>query len=101
MIKQVQEIPRLLMDAHDTARALAISERKLWELTNKGEIPSVRIGRRVLYNPGALQGWIDGQAGKEARRVERFDTADAPESTQTGQADSRVPKEKIGPVGGV
>ena len=62
MVKQVQEIPRLLMDAHDTAKALAISERKLWELMDRGEIPSVRIGRRVLYDPRALQSWIERQA---------------------------------------
>lgn len=61
-MKQVQEIPRLLMDAHDTAKALSISERKLWELTDRGEIPCVRIGRRVLYSPQTLQRWIDGQA---------------------------------------
>lgn len=61
MIKPVQEIPRLLMDAHDTATALSICERKLWELTNKGEIPCVRIGRRILYDPRALTAWIDGQ----------------------------------------
>lgn len=61
MAKQVEVIPRLLMDAHDTAEALAISERKLWELTDRGEIPCVRIGRRVLYDPRALVAWIDGQ----------------------------------------
>ena len=62
MINEVQEVPRLLLDAHQAARALSISERTLWSLTDKGEIPSVRIGRRVLYDPRALRGWIDGQA---------------------------------------
>ena len=66
VIKQLQEIPRLLMDTHETARALSISERKLWELTNKGQIPCVRIGRRVLYDPRALQVWIDGRADNTA-----------------------------------
>ena len=62
-MKQVQEIQRLLLDAHETARALSISERTLWGLTNKkGGIPSVRLGRRVLYCPRALRDWIDGQA---------------------------------------
>jgi excisionase family DNA binding protein len=65
-VKQTQEIPRLLIDAHETARALSISERKLWGLTDKGEIPSVRIGRRVLYSVHALQGWIDGHTGNTA-----------------------------------
>jgi predicted DNA-binding transcriptional regulator AlpA len=60
MAKQI-DIPRLLLDAHDTAEALSISERKLWELTNQGDIPCVRIGRRVLYAPHALRAWIDSQ----------------------------------------
>ena len=62
MTKQVQEIPRLLLDAHETARALSVSQRTLWGLTNRGEIPCVRIGRRVLYDPRALQSWIERQA---------------------------------------
>jgi len=61
MAKQVEEIPRLLLDAHDTAVALSICERKLWELTKQGDLPCVRIGRRVLYDPRALAVWIDGQ----------------------------------------
>jgi hypothetical protein len=61
MDKQVGEIPRLLMDTHDAAKAMSISERKLWELTSRGNIPCVRIGRRVLYDPRALTVWIDGQ----------------------------------------
>ena len=73
-----REIPRLLMDAHDTAKALSISERTLWRLTSKGEIPSVRIGRRVLYDPCALQRWIDGEAG-------------VLESVQIGDGKSMVP----------
>ena len=59
--KQIEAIPRLLMDAHDTAKALSISERKLWELTSQGDIPCVRIGRRTLYDPRALAAWVDGQ----------------------------------------
>ena len=61
MAKQVEVIPRLLLDAHDAAQALSICERKLWELTNKGDLPCVRIGRRVLYDPRALTAWIDEQ----------------------------------------
>ena len=53
----------LLLSAKDAARALAISTRKLWELTNCRDIPSVRIGRRVLCDPRDLQAWIDKQKG--------------------------------------
>ncbi|QDU25887.1 Helix-turn-helix domain protein [Anatilimnocola aggregata] len=49
---------RLLLDARATARRLSISSRTLWTLTNSGQIPFVRVGRRVLYSPTALQAWI-------------------------------------------
>ena len=49
----------LLLDAPAAARALSIGGRKLWELTNCRDIPSVRIGRRVLYDPEDLRAWIE------------------------------------------
>ena len=51
----------LLLNAKTAARALSISTRKLWELTNCREIPCVRVGRRVLYDPSDLRAWIDKQ----------------------------------------
>ena len=49
----------LLISAKETARALSISSRKLWELTNCGNIPHVKIGTRTLYDPNDLRAWID------------------------------------------
>jgi excisionase family DNA binding protein len=54
----------LLLKSRDAALALAISERKLWELTKKKEIPTVRIGRAVRYSPVDLEAWIDRQRKK-------------------------------------
>ncbi len=51
----------LLLNARDTAKALSIGQRKLWELTNCREIPCVRIGRRVLYDPADLRAFIEKQ----------------------------------------
>ena len=51
----------LLLDARDAAKALAISPRTLWSLTNSGEIPCVRIRRSVRYDPADLRAWIAGQ----------------------------------------
>jgi excisionase family DNA binding protein len=51
----------LLVDAREAARLLAISERKLWSLTNCGEIPCVRVGRAVRYPVDDLQRWIANQ----------------------------------------
>ena len=51
--------PRLLLSAREAAKALNISERTLWNLTQSGDIPHVRAGRRVLYAPADLERWID------------------------------------------
>ena len=56
---------RLLMTPTEAAQALAISPRKLWAMTNCGDIPCVRIGRSVRYDPADLQFWIEEQ--KSAR----------------------------------
>jgi excisionase family DNA binding protein len=45
-----------------TARAaqiLAISQRKLWELSNSGEIRHLRIGRGVRYDMADLAAWVE------------------------------------------
>lgn len=48
----------LLVKAAQAAATLAISERKLWELTAGNEIPCVRIGRSVRYVLDDLRAWI-------------------------------------------
>lgn len=60
--------PRLLLRPGEAADALAISERKLWELTRCGEVPAVRIGRAVRYDPRDLAAWIDGRRERGAGR---------------------------------
>jgi len=49
----------MLLTARQAAAVLSISERTLWGLTDGGEIPVVRIGRAVRYDPRDLQTWID------------------------------------------
>ena len=49
----------MLFTAPEAAKALAISPRTLWSLTDSGEIPAVRIGRAVRYDPSDLRAWID------------------------------------------
>jgi excisionase family DNA binding protein len=51
----------LLLTAQQAAKALAISPRTLWSLTDSGEIPSVRIGRAVRYDPVDLRTWIEAR----------------------------------------
>ena len=54
------EIPGLLR-SDEAAKLLAISLRKLWTLADQGEIPVVRIGRSVRYDPTDLQNYIERQ----------------------------------------
>ena len=57
------EAPKLLLTAKQAAQSLAISERTLWELTRRGEIPRLKIGAAVRYDLRDLQAWIDKKKG--------------------------------------
>ncbi len=58
--------PMLLM-GREAAKILSISERTLFTLTKAGEIPAVRIGRSVRYDPFDLGAWIESTK----RRVDK------------------------------
>jgi excisionase family DNA binding protein len=58
-MKIENESSKLLLTARETAKALSISERKLWNLTNENEIPAIRIGRSVRYAIEDIQVWIE------------------------------------------
>jgi excisionase family DNA binding protein len=49
----------LLVNARQAAEMLAISERTLWTLTDRGDIPVIRIGRAVRYDPADLRRWVE------------------------------------------
>ncbi len=54
---------KLLLKPSDAAEAISISPRKLWAMTASGEIPCVRFGRSVRYDPADLREWIESQKG--------------------------------------
>lgn len=62
----VQNPNVLLLTATEAAEALAISPRTLWSLTDSGELPCVRIGRSVRYDPTDLRAWIDRRKSVKA-----------------------------------
>ena len=47
-----------MMKSREAANYLAISERKLWELTKNDRIPVVRIDRSVRYDKADLDEFI-------------------------------------------
>ena len=40
--------PQLLLDPRRAAQALSVSPRTLWTLTKSGQLPCVRVGRRLV-----------------------------------------------------
>jgi len=55
-------IPVLALRPPEAAQALGISERLLWDMTRRGEVPHTRMGRAVLYPVGALNQWLADRA---------------------------------------
>ena len=53
-------VEQLLLSPRDAAKALGISERKLWGMTFQSEerFPYVRLGRLVRYPLAELEKWI-------------------------------------------
>jgi excisionase family DNA binding protein len=54
-----------LLSATEAAKLLGIGKRLLWSMTNSGEIPHVKIRRRVLYRTDQIQAFIDQQTKGE------------------------------------
>lgn len=52
---------RLLVSAAEAARLLSISPRTLWSMTTSGELPCVRVRRRVLYAVADLREYVDAK----------------------------------------
>lgn len=57
----------LAIRPREAARVLGISERLLWSLTNRGEIPHLKLGRATLYPVDQLQEWLRERARKGLR----------------------------------
>ena len=55
---------RLALRPKQAAIALDMSERKLWELANRGVIPSVRIDGVRLFPVDSLRQWLADAAGR-------------------------------------
>ncbi len=59
-----------LVDATEAARLLSISTRTLWTMTDRGEIPCVRIGRAMRYSVDDLRAWIERARTSEPSSIE-------------------------------
>lgn len=57
----------LAMSVAEAARALGVSRDAVYELVRRGEMPHLRVGRRVIIPRQALERWLAGAgaAGQE------------------------------------
>jgi len=65
------ETPLLAMRLREAAKALCISERLLWEWTDRGVVPHLRLGKVILYPVDSLKEWLKREAqgvGKEGEK---------------------------------
>ena len=53
------DISQRLVKVRAAADYLAISERKLWDLSRNGAIPIVKLGRMVRYDLADLDSFIE------------------------------------------
>ena len=52
---------KLAVGTTEAARLLGVSRPTLYQLLNRSDFPSFRVGNRVLVSVGGLQAWIDRQ----------------------------------------
>jgi excisionase family DNA binding protein len=54
------EAQGLLVDTREAARLLKISERTLWGMYTRGQMPRpIRIGRAIRFSLDALKKWVE------------------------------------------
>jgi excisionase family DNA binding protein len=61
-----QEVRPLVYTAEEGRKLLGISRGLMYEAMRTGQIPSIKIGRRILIPRAALERLLD-EAGKEPR----------------------------------
>ncbi len=66
------DVQRLALRPKEAAKALGLGARKLWELTNRGLIPHVRLDKAILYPVEAINKWLSEQsAGMMTKNTRR------------------------------
>jgi len=65
------ETPCLAMRLREAAKAIGVSERTLWEWTDRGVVPHLRLGKVILYPVGSLKEWLKREAQTAGKGEEK------------------------------
>ena len=60
-------MPVLALRPREAAKAIGISERTLWTMTQRGDIPHVRLDRAILYPVDGLRSWLSQRSEGRAQ----------------------------------
>ncbi len=66
--REENAVEPMLLTGKEAAKVLSVSERTLYALAKAGELPAIRIGRAVRYDPLDLRAWIE-QAKEKSRKA--------------------------------
>jgi excisionase family DNA binding protein len=61
---------RLTLTVKEVAQALGLSPDSVYEGVRKGEIPALRVGRRICVPRDAFEKWLSGSDGEKKERME-------------------------------
>lgn len=69
------EMQQLAMTPTQAARALNLSPKKLWLISQpRGSLPCLKLGSRVAYFPHQIQQWADEELARQQREAEQAAT---------------------------
>jgi excisionase family DNA binding protein len=64
---QSEVIMPKILTAREAARVLRISEKTLWSMTKRGDIPAIRCGTSVRYDERDLIRWMEASKTVQAK----------------------------------
>jgi len=68
MIEQGEETELgLVMTVHEVARYLRLSEAKVYQMTRKGHVPAIRLGKTWRFRKDLIDEWIRRETEKSFR----------------------------------
>ena len=59
---------QLAVSVPEAAKRIGVSRNLAFQMAQRGELPSVRVGRRRIVPLAALNRWLEEQAGEASAR---------------------------------
>ncbi|MGZ4166542.1 MAG: helix-turn-helix domain-containing protein [Solirubrobacteraceae bacterium] len=64
---QAAEKPQQLWTADEVAAFLRVPKQDVYLMSRRGQIPTVRLGRRVRFDPRDIELWVDRRTSTRPR----------------------------------